>query len=180
MQDLSLHILDIAQNSIRAHADEIHICIEEMPSKNQLVLSIEDNGSGMPKQLAKQITDPFVTTRTLRRVGLGIPLLKQNCENSEGELSIDSEQGKGTIIKATMAYRHIDRVPLGDVVSTLITLIQSNPKINFIYNYQYEEKSFAFETTEVKKILGDVAIDNLDVLAWLKEYLEENMNSVKK
>lgn len=180
MQDLSLHILDIAQNSIRAHADEIHICIEEMPSKNQLVLSIEDNGSGMPKQLAKQITDPFVTTRTLRRVGLGIPLLKQNCENSEGELSIDSEQGKGTIIKATMAYRHIDRVPLGDVVSTLIILIQSNPKINFIYNYQYEEKSFAFETAEVKKILGDVAIDNLDVLAWLKEYLEENMNSVKR
>ena len=180
MQDLSLHILDIVQNSIRAHANEIHICIEEMPSINQLILSIEDNGSGMPKQLAKQITDPFVTTRTLRRVGLGIPLLKQNCENSEGELSIDSEQGKGTIVKATMAYQHIDRVPLGDVVSTLITLIQGNPKINFIYNYQYEEKSFVFETAEVKKILGNVAIDNLDILAWLKEYLEQNMKSVKK
>ncbi len=180
MQDLSLHILDIVQNSIRAHAHEIHIHIEEMPNKNQLVLTIQDNGDGMPKEFAKQIVDPFVTTRTLRRVGLGIPLLKQNCDNSQGELSISSELGKGTIIKASMAYSHIDRIPLGDVVSTIITLIQGNPNIDYIYKYQYEEKSFTFETQEVKKILKDVTIDNLDVLAWLKDYLEENMNITKE
>lgn len=180
MEDLSLHILDVVQNSIRAHAHEIMIQVQELPSQNQLVLEIEDDGVGMPEEFVKQIIDPFVTTRTLRRIGLGIPLLKQSCDNSQGELSITSEVGKGTLIKASMAYNHIDRIPLGDVVSTIITLIQGNPTIDFVYNYQYEEKSFIFKTQEVKGILGDVAINNLDVLAWVRDYLEENIGFLKK
>ena len=180
MQDLSLHLLDIVQNSIRAHADKVHICIKEQPSQNKLIMCVQDNGHGMPKELTEHITDPFITTRTLRRVGLGIPLLKQNCESSEGGLEIISEPSKGTTVKATMGYFHIDRIPLGDVVSTIITLIQSNPRMEFIYIYQYEEDSFTFDTEEIKSILGDVEINNLDILAWIKTYIQENINNISE
>lgn len=180
MQDLSLHILDIVQNSIRAHAKQITVQIQEIPSENELILTIEDNGDGMPRELVNQIIDPFITTRTLRRIGLGIPLLKQSCDISQGKLHISSEMKKGTLIKASMAYNHIDRIPLGDVVSTMITLIQGNPLIDFTCDYQYEGKRFIFKTQEVKTILEDVGIDNLEVLAWLKNYLKENINNIRK
>lgn len=180
MQDLSLHILDVVQNSIRAHAKQIIIQIQEIPSKNQLILMIEDNGDGMSRELVSQIVDPFVTTRTLRRVGLGIPLLKQSCDISQGELHISSTIGEGTLIKARMAYNHIDRIPLGDMVSTMIILIQANPLIDFIYEHQYEEKKFVFKTQEVKAILEDIPIDHLEVLVWLKSYLKENINCIRK
>ncbi len=178
MQDLSLHLLDIVQNSIRAQANKISICIEERPSKDELKMYVEDNGNGMSKEFAEHIVDPFVTSRTLRRVGLGIPLLKQNCESCDGKLEIISEPNKGTIINATMRYHHIDRVPLGDIVSTLVILIQSNPQIEFIYTYQYEEECFIFKTEEIKNILKDVSIDNLEVLAWIREYISENIQSI--
>ncbi len=178
MQDLSLHLLDIVQNSIRAQANKILIRIEEKPSKDELKMYVEDNGNGMSKEFAEHIIDPFVTSRTLRRVGLGIPLLKQNCESSDGKLEIISEPNKGTIIKAIMKYHHIDRVPLGDLVSTMVILIQSNPQIEFNYTYQYEEDSFIFKTEEIKNILKDVSIDNLEVLAWIREYISDNMENI--
>lgn len=180
VQDLSLHILDIVQNSIRAHAQQIMVHIQEIPSNNQLMLVIEDNGEGMSEELVKQIIDPFVTTRTLRRVGLGIPLLKQSCDMSEGELYISSTVGEGTLIRASMAYNHIDRIPLGDIVSTMITLIQGNPWIDFIYDYQYEENRFVFKTSEIRDILQDVGINNLEILAWLKKYFKENIDYIKE
>ena len=179
MQDLSLHILDIAQNCVRAKASEVTIELEEYPSKNQLTLRIVDNGCGMPIELASEVTNPFVTTRTLRKVGLGLPLLRQNCELCDGKLEIESVVGEGTTVTAIMAYNHIDRVPLGDIASTLITLIQGAPKINFVYLHSFEQNTFRFCTAETQTMLEDVSIQNLEILNWLKMYLNEQIDAIR-
>lgn len=180
MQDLSLHILDIAQNSVRAQAKNIEIHLTENISHNQLVLSIKDDGKGMSETFVKNVTDPFTTTRTLRRVGLGLPFLKQNCEQCEGGLTIQSELGKGTLVTAEMQYNHIDRVPIGDLASTIVTLIQGAPEIELIYEHIYENKALIFSTIEIKKILGDVPINELAIVEWLKQYLNEQIQQIRQ
>lgn len=185
MKDLSLHILDIAENSLRAGATLIKITVGEHIASNWLTLEISDNGKGMSEEMRRTVTNPFVTTRTLRKVGLGLPLLAQRCELCEGDLQIISEEGKGTTVKAKMRYGHIDRVPLGDMGSTLMALIMTHPTTHYIYTYDYEQwdeeegaqniKSFIMDTEEIKQILGDVAIENTQVLLWLKEYVNSNM-----
>lgn len=171
MQDLSLHLLDIAENSIRARAKKIIIELNEAISNNKLSLKISDDGEGMSQQMIQIITNPFVTTRTTRRVGLGIPLLYQNCLNAGGTLEIHSVLGKGTVIEAVMQYNHIDRLPVGDMASSLIALIQGNPYMEFIYTHVYEDKTFIFNTSEIKQVLGAVAINEPEIIQWLKSYI---------
>jgi signal transduction histidine kinase len=133
MKELSLNILDIVQNSIRAKADYISIEINESVKKDLYRIVVSDNGSGIPKEIMKNITDPFVTTRTRRRMGLGLPLLKYHTELTGGELSIRSEPGKGTQVEASFSLKHIDRQPLGDIIGVIIILVASNQGINFDY-----------------------------------------------
>lgn len=178
MQDLSLHLLDIAENSVRAQAKKIIIELDEKVYNNTLCLKISDSGKGMTQQMVQNVVDPFVTTRTTRRVGLGIPLLNQNCINANGSLTINSILGEGTIIKAMMQYDHIDRLPLGDIASSLVILIQGNPHINFIYKHSYENKVFLFDTLEIKKLLGEVMIDTPEIIQWLKKYIRENIDDL--
>lgn len=178
MQDLSLHLLDIAENSVRAQAKKITIELDEKVSDNILCLKISDNGKGMTQQMVQNVVDPFVTTRTTRRVGLGISLLSQNCINASGSLAINSIPGEGTTVQAVMQYDHIDRLPLGDIASSLIILIQGNPHINFIYKHIYETKFFLFDTLEIKKLLGEVTIDTPEIIQWLKKYIRENIDDL--
>ncbi|WP_054743574.1 ATP-binding protein [Cellulosilyticum ruminicola] len=180
MKDLSLHILDIVENSIRAGATLIEITVSELTVKNQLVIEIKDNGKGMPAAMCQSVTSPFVTTRSTRKVGLGLPLLAHRCELCEGQLHITSEEGKGTMVTAQMCYSHIDRTPLGDIGSTMMTLIMGHPEIQYIYTYIYERKekqvnSFQMNTNKIKEILGDVEIQKMEILLWLKDYINENM-----
>lgn len=180
MRDLSLHILDIAQNSLRADASFLILRVEELPTQNKLCVMIKDNGKGMPKEMLKTLTDPFTTTRTLRKVGLGIPLLAQLCHECEGGLKIDSELGKGTTLWAELRYDHIDRLPLGNIAETFTTLIMGKPCIRYRYEHLYEDRFFEVDTFEVKQLLEGVPIENLEVLAWLKNYIDNNIAVLKE
>jgi len=151
MQDLSLHILDIVENSIRASARRVEIKIEENPEKDMLVLEIKDDGKGMDEQALQQATDPFYTTKTTRRVGLGLSLLAQAARQSEGDIQISSALNQGTTIKADFRLSHPDRKPMGDMDETIRTLVISHPEIDFLYEHKNGDEFYCFDTREVDK-----------------------------
>jgi len=151
MEDLSLHILDIVENSIRAHAKKIEIKIIEEKKKDLLTIEIIDDGKGMDKKTLKNVLDPFFTTKSTKRVGLGLSLLAQSAEESGGSIKIESKPGQGTKVKAVFGYSHIDRKPLGDVNESLKVLIAANPDINFIYEYQKDNTNYYLDTKGIKK-----------------------------
>lgn len=177
MKDIALHILDIAQNAIKAKADCIQIDIEDIDNNN-LVIGIEDNGSGISKELLATVTDPYTTSRTTRKVGLGIPLLKQNAERTKGYINIISEIGKGTKVKAHFKKQHIDCLPLGDIAGVVALLVNANPHINFIYTHKAPKQSYVFKTTEIKKILGNVPINDPEIHQFIKTMINENINKI--
>jgi len=150
MEDLSLHILDVVENSIEANASKIEIKIVEEENKDLLSIKIKDNGKGMNTETINKVLDPFYTTRTTRRVGMGLSLLAQASKESNGSFEIYSKIGKGTDVKATFQYSHIDRKPIGDIKSTLITLMVSYPEINFIYEHQDEKESIILDSNKLK------------------------------
>ncbi len=154
MEDLSLHILDIVENSIEAKASKIRIKVNEDMKKNLLTIEIKDNGDGMDKETIKKILDPFYTTRTTRKVGLGLSLLAQATKESGGNIKIKSIIGKGTSVKAVFQYNHVDRKPLGDIEKTLTTLIVGNPEINFIYEHRRGDVKFKLDTKKVCESIG--------------------------
>ena len=151
MEDLSLHILDIVENSITACAKKIEIKIIEEKKKDLLTIEIIDDGKGMDEGALKNVLDPFFTTRNTRKVGLGLPLLAQSAEESRGSIKIESKPGQGTKVKATFGYSHIDRRPLGDIYESLKVLIVANPDINFIYEYQKNDVNYHLDTKGIKK-----------------------------
>lgn len=178
MRELSLHILDIAQNSIVADAEEIRIAIIEDHREDRLAICIKDDGRGMDQETVKKVIDPFYTTRTTRKVGLGIPMFKQAAELCEGSFSITSSPGVGTDIVAEFKHSHIDRMPLGNMSDTLITIINSNEKIDLMYTHTIDEEKFTLSTRDIKKTLGELPITNLDVLIWLRDYIKENLEEM--
>ena len=178
MQDLSLHILDIAENSITAGADRIKIKIVEDLKANLLLLEINDNGRGMEPEMFEHACDPFYTTRTTRKVGLGIPLLAQAARDSMGDIKITTEKGKGSTITATFQYDHIDRKPLGDIEKTMIVLIASNPDIDFVLEHKKNNDLYILDTSEIKKELGDVPINNPEVIRIIKDDISAWLNQV--
>jgi len=151
MEDLSLHILDIVENSIRACAKMIEIKIIEERKKDLLTIKIIDDGKGMDEKTLKNVLDPFFTTKNTRKVGLGLSLLAQSAEESGGSIEIESKPGQGTKVKATFGYSHIDRKPLGDIYESLKVLIIANPDINFIYKYQKDNANYHLDTKGIKK-----------------------------
>ncbi|MBM3710023.1 MAG: ATP-binding protein [Actinobacteria bacterium] len=151
MEDLSLHILDIVENSIRAGAKKIEIKITEEIKRDLLTLEIIDDGKGMDKKTLKNVLDPFFTTKNKGNVGLGLPLLFQSAEESGGGINIKSEPGRGTLVRATFGYSHIDRKPLGNIAESIKVLIAANPEINFIYEYKKDDVSYRLDTKEIKK-----------------------------
>lgn len=151
MEDLSLHILDVVENSIEANASKIEIKIVEKIREDVLIIEIKDNGRGMNEETVQKVLDPFYTTRTTRKVGMGLSLLAQAAEESDGVFEINSKVGTGTEIKAVFQYSHIDRKPIGDMNSTIVTLIISHPEINFIFEYQDDESSSVLDSKEILK-----------------------------
>jgi anti-sigma regulatory factor (Ser/Thr protein kinase) len=185
MRELSLNVMDIVQNSISAKASEIVINISEDSVKDELAISIIDNGKGMNSEQVKSVTDPFYTTRTTRSVGLGVPLFKMEAEQTGGHFEINSEPGRGTNLTAVFIPSSIDMIPLGDINATVMPLIIGNPDINFIYSRSYRSSEdsnnneFRISTNEIKEALGgDVPLSSPDVVLWLKEFLEENTNEL--
>lgn len=161
MKELSLNILDIVQNSIRAGAGRIEIEISESEKDNLYTISITDNGSGIPEDILKNVTDPFVTTRTERKIGLGLPLLKYHAEMAGGYLKIISEQGKGTKVEADFKRNHIDRQPLGDIIGVLKILMAANPDKDIVYRHVSDNGEYLFSSEETRKFLEvDTLSDN--------------------
>lgn len=174
MQELSLNVLDIAQNSIRANASLVTITISEDTPKHLLSISIEDDGCGMTKEQIRHVMDPFFTTRTTRKVGLGVPFFKMSAEATGGTFSIESEVGKGTRTTATYYTDHFDMLPLGDINATILSLISVNPQLDFLYKREIDGESFALDTREIRAILEGVPLNSPEVLTFLKEFLTEN------
>lgn len=180
MRELSLNILDVAQNSISANASLIEIEAVESTAEHTLLIGIYDNGRGMTDEQVESVKDPFFTTRTTRKVGMGIPLFKLAAEQTGGSLSIESQVGTGTKVKAVFKTDSIDFTPLGDIESTIITLISMNTDIDFIYRYKVDENEFVLSTQELKTVLGDVPLNEPSVTQWIKEYLYENCREIKQ
>jgi len=180
MTELSLNVLDVAQNSVRANASEIKISVEVDSFADSLSIKIEDNGFGMSKEQLDNVVDPFFTTRTTRKVGLGVPFFKLASESTGGTFEIASTVDVGTIVKATFGLSHIDRMPLGDMTSTMHTLITLNNEIDFIYTHKIDEREFTLDTKMFREILGDVPFDTPEVSRYIKEYLDENIKSINQ
>lgn len=180
MRELSLHILDIIENSRRAGSDLIIIKISEMPEQDLLKIIIEDNGSGISEEKLDKIDDPFITSRTTREVGLGISLFKSAAESCNGNLNIKSKIGEGTKVEANFDYHHIDRAPLGDITTTISNFIAANgEKVDVIYQHQYQDNSFSFDSREIKAEIDDVSIQSRHIIGWLREYIGENLEEIR-
>lgn len=174
MQELSLNVLDIAQNSVRAKASLIELSVEEQPGEDRLTIVIADNGCGMTPEQVAHVTDPFFTTRTTRKVGLGVPFLKMAAEMTGGSLSIASTPGQGTVVRADFGLTHIDRMPLGDIAATVCSLIQCNPDIDFTYTYRRARAQFTADTREFRQILEGVPLSNPEVVGFIGAFIREN------
>jgi len=179
MKELSLHILDLVQNSLQAEAKCIQISVTNSVSQDRVEITIADDGLGMAPDLLATVTEPFVTTRTTRKMGMGIPLFQMAAEQTGGSLHIESTLGQGTTLQCTFVRSHIDIPPLGDMVETLITLIQGAPDVDFIYRYMTDTQTLQFDTREIREILEDVPLNMPDVLHWIRGHLEELEASIE-
>jgi K+-sensing histidine kinase KdpD len=179
MKDLALHILDILQNSVTAGATIIKLQIDEIPTDDKYMVKFTDNGKGMDAEMVQLVTDPFFTTRTTRKVGLGLPLLKQNAERTGGSMTIHSQPGKETDVEVEFSYKHIDRLPTGDIPGTLALTVSSYPAIDFKYIHNTPQGTFVFDTAEIKGTLGDLAISNPMVIAFMKDLIHDNLKEIK-
>lgn len=177
MKELSLNILDIAENSVKARAKLITIVLDE--TENTLRFTITDDGCGMKPDFLANVTNPYVTTRTTRPVGMGISFLKLAAEQTGGNLTIESvsqelsPEKHGTVLSAFFHTDHIDFEPLGDIVSTITTLIHGSPDIDFVFRHTHPSGEINLDTREMREILGDVPLDSAEVIAWIGGFLRE-------
>jgi anti-sigma regulatory factor (Ser/Thr protein kinase) len=178
LEDLSLHILDVAENAVRAKAHCVWIRVRENLDTDLLEIEIEDDGQGMEPEMAEQVLDPFVTTRKTRRIGLGLPLLADAARMTGGEVQVSSEPGKGTLVRASFQHGHIDRKPLGDMGSTLVSLLLANPDADYIYEHRRDKRSFCLDTREIRRELAPVPLDRPEVLNWVREQVREGLRQV--
>ena len=182
MDELSLYVLDIAMNSVRAGATEILIELDD--DGEWITFTVTDNGCGMTDEQLKKLSDPFFTTRKTRKVGLGIPFLKMLAEMTGGNVNIKSVSEKisknhGTTITARFCKNHIDFIPIGDMTQTVITLIHGSPNINFTFRHVMPDKTVYLSCAELHKILGDISLAEPEILTWIGSYLNEQYSSVK-
>ncbi len=177
MKELSLNILDIVENSTKAKAELVEIAITE--DEDILTIGITDNGTGMREETLLSVSNPFYTTRTTRKVGMGIPLFRFAAEQTGGSLTITSKHfeeypdSHGTTVTAVFNKKHIDFTPLGDVISTVTTLIQGHPSVDFLFTHSKEDSKVFLDTREIRTVLDGVPLDTFEVLIWIKENLEE-------
>lgn len=179
MRELSLHILDLVQNSLAAAATEVTIIVRELVRKNRLEIEIRDNGRGIPRSSLEKVHDPFYTTRASRKVGLGLSLFEAAARQCCGGLTVGSQPGEGTTVVAVFQYDHLDRAPLGNMVDTILALIATNPGVDFRYVHQYDTEKLQFETRKIKEYLGCADLAAPLVIAALREYLTERYQELR-
>ena len=175
MKELSLHVLDVAENGISAGGDLIRITIDEAPERNALSMEIKDNGDGVDAEVEKRIADPFFTTRTTRRVGMGLALLKAAAERCGGHFAFASKKGQGSSVFCLFLYNHIDRAPMGDMAATMVALLAGYPEVDFIYRHTFSGKHFELDTRKVRRELEGIALNEPSVLAYLKAAIKEGL-----
>lgn len=178
MLELSLHILDIVENSVRAMAGTVFITLTEDPDRDMLTLEIRDDGHGMSEDELKRAMDPFYTTKKVRRVGLGLPMLAQAAQNAGGNFEIASKPGEGTTVTVSFQLSHIDRQPLGDLPGTLATLIAGNPDTRFVYRHQRRNDTYVLDTDEIKKDIEDIPINHIEVLKYIRRDAAEGLREI--
>ncbi len=178
MQELSMNILDIAENSVRAGAALIEVTVDECLSKDLMTVTVADNGCGMTQEQLNNVIDPFYTTRTTRKVGLGVPFFKMAAELTGGNFEIQSTAGKGTVITARFVRSSIDRMPLGDINETIYTLIHCNPQIDFVYTRRFDNDVIQLDTREFRRILDGVELNDPTVSKFIRDFLAENTSDL--
>lgn len=182
MKELSLNILDITENSVKAKATLTEISLTE--TDETLTLVIKDNGVGMSKETLESVTNPFYTTRTTRKVGLGLPLLKLASEQTGGGMEISSlteaedKLNHGTVVKALFNKNHIDFTPLGDIVATITTLVQGHSEVDFLFTHKKGENEVSLDTREIRAVLEGVPLNNYEVIKWIEESLKEQYQNL--
>ena len=178
MLELALHVLDIAENSSRAHATLIEITIREDLGRDIFSLEIRDNGDGMDGQTLERAMDPFFTTKKVRRFGLGLPMLSQAANATGGRFSIESEVGKGTVVYAEFRHSHIDRQPLGDIAGSLVALIVGNPDIDILYTHRRNGRDYVLDTREIREGLGEVPLNHREVIGIIRDNIREGIREL--
>ncbi len=178
MLELSLHILDIAENSTRAGAKVVQITVVENEETDRLIIEIQDDGKGMDQETLRRALDPFFTSKKVRRVGLGLPMLAEAARRTGGRFEIKSKPGKGTSVVAEFGYSHLDRQPLGDITGTLINLIVGHPGVDFVYTHSKNGLDFVLDTRDIKKALDDVPINHIDVLKYIREHVKAELREM--
>lgn len=179
MRELALHLLDISENSVSAQAQNITIIVEEDTQADTLKMSVIDDGRGMDSEMVARVIDPFVTSRTTRKVGLGIPLLKEAAEMCNGYLTIQSEVGKGTRVDIQFQRSHIDRMPLGDLAGTMLTLIVGSPQVHWVFRYIVNGKVFEFDDAPVKQELDGIPMTEPTILSYIRNWLEQGITEIQ-
>lgn len=178
MKELSLHLLDIAENSINAESSHITIIVEENSVDDRLKLTVKDNGKGMTAEMAQKIVDPFTTSRTTRKVGLGIPLLKAAAEMCNGFLTVDSTLGVGTEIIVQFQRSHIDRMPLGDLAGTILHLVVGSPNIHWTFIYQVNEDNYEFDDQFIKQELEGIPLSEPVILSFIRNEITSGIKNL--
>ena len=177
MRELSMHILDVLENSLAAGSTRVELIIVEDLATDRLNITIRDNGRGMGVEQLARVFDPFYTTRRTRHVGLGLPLFKAAAQRCAGDVTLDSELGVGTILCATFQHSHVDRAPLGDMTSTLVTFLLGG-SCDLYYCHRVGDREFAFDTAEFRAELGEIALSHPDVRRWLRAFVAEGEESL--
>ncbi|MDL2219445.1 ATP-binding protein [Ruminococcaceae bacterium OttesenSCG-928-O06] len=178
MQELSMNILDIAENSVRADASLVEIALIQDSASGMQSLVVRDDGKGMDEEMVRRVTDPFTTTRTTRKVGLGLPFLQMAARQTGGDLSIQSTPGVGTTVTASFTMGHIDLAPLGDMGGTLAALVQSGEEIDFLFTFEKDGRKFVFDTREARRMLDGVPLGTPAVVQFIKEHVNEGIQEV--
>ena len=178
MREIALHILDIMQNSVAAGAARIGVTVTAGGDTGKITAVIDDDGCGMDEKMLRKVTDPFATTRTTRRVGLGIPLLKNSCMMSGGSFEITSQKGCGTKVTAVFGKDHIDRPVLGDLAGVIADMSAAFPAIDIRLELASGEKRFSYSSADAGRILGEVPLSEPAVVEWLKEYINDGVKHI--
>ena len=178
MKELALHVYDLMENSTAANSTLVELTIKDSLKDNIYAFTIKDNGKGMTPEFLAKVTDPWTTSRTTRKVGLGLPLIKMNTENCGGGMKIESEVGKGTVLNFWFQHDNIDRPPMGDLAGTLVMLFAAHEDIHFIYKHITDEGEFVFDTDEIKEALDGMSMNDINIMKYLKEMIQENLEEI--
>ncbi len=178
MKELAMHVYDLMENSTAANSTEVKLTIRDSLKDNIYAFTIEDNGKGMTPEFMAKVTDPYTTSRTTRKVGLGLPLIKMNTENCGGGMKLQSEVGKGTRLDFWFQHNHWDRPPMGDIAGTIVMLCAAHEDIHIIYKHITDEDEFVFDTDEIHEALDGMSMNDVKVMGWLKDMVQENLEAI--